>query len=85
MYIKRKCNKWKIDHNEYSLVYTLQRLAGATLLVFANKQDLPGALAAEDIRKVSGKYLGQRGSVFHCTILKIDYTALCVKLAGVPW
>lgn len=28
-----------------------ERLAGATLLVFANKQDLPGALSAEDIRQ----------------------------------
>ncbi|XP_005063110.1 PREDICTED: ADP-ribosylation factor-like protein 2, partial [Ficedula albicollis] len=27
------------------------RLAGATLLVFANKQDLPGALPAGDIRE----------------------------------
>ena len=33
---------------------TLQRLAGATLLVFANKQDLPGALSAEDIKQVQG-------------------------------
>ena len=33
----------------------LQRLAGATLLVFANKQDLPGALSAKDIREVSDK------------------------------
>jgi len=30
----------------------VQRLAGATLLVFANKQDLPGALSAEDIKEV---------------------------------
>lgn len=30
-----------------------QRLAGATLLVFANKQDLPGALSSEEIRQVS--------------------------------
>ncbi|KAK7863287.1 hypothetical protein R5R35_005331 [Gryllus longicercus] len=29
-----------------------ERLAGATLLVFANKQDLPGALTAEEIRDV---------------------------------
>lgn len=29
-----------------------QRLAGATLLVFANKQDLPGALPASAIREV---------------------------------
>ena len=30
----------------------LQRLASATLLVFANKQDLPGALTFEEIRDV---------------------------------
>ncbi|XP_013389195.1 ADP-ribosylation factor-like protein 2 [Lingula anatina] len=28
-----------------------ERLAGATLLVFANKQDLPGALPAEEIKE----------------------------------
>jgi ADP-ribosylation factor-like protein 2 len=27
-----------------------ERLAGATLLVFANKQDLPGALSSEELR-----------------------------------
>lgn len=31
---------------------SMQRLAGATLLVFANKQDLPGALSKEAIREV---------------------------------
>ncbi|CAJ0943842.1 unnamed protein product [Ranitomeya imitator] len=30
-----------------------ERLAGATLLVFANKQDLPGALSKDAIREVS--------------------------------
>lgn len=30
-----------------------QRLAGATLLIFANKQDLPGALSPEEIKEVS--------------------------------
>lgn len=29
-----------------------ERLAGATLLVFANKQDMPGALSAEEIKEV---------------------------------
>ena len=29
-----------------------QRLLGATLLVFANKQDLPGALSSEEIKEV---------------------------------
>jgi len=29
-----------------------ERLAGATLLVFANKQDLPGALSSEEIKEV---------------------------------
>lgn len=31
-----------------------ERLAGATLLVLANKQDLPGALSAQEIKDVSG-------------------------------
>jgi len=35
-----------------ALCTNVQRLAGATLLVFANKQDLPGALSAEDIKEV---------------------------------
>lgn len=30
-----------------------ERLAGATLLVLANKQDLPGALSANDIKDVN--------------------------------
>lgn len=37
----------------------LQRLSGATLLVFANKQDLPGALSFEEIRDVSDSILYQ--------------------------
>ena len=32
----------------------MQRLVGATLLIFANKQDLPGAMTAEEIKGVSG-------------------------------
>lgn len=33
--------------------YLKQRLAGATLLIFANKQDLPGAYGFEELRDVS--------------------------------
>ena len=29
-----------------------QRLLGATLLVFANKQDLPGSLSSDEIKEV---------------------------------
>lgn len=32
--------------------FAAQRLAGASLLVFANKQDIEGALTAEEIREV---------------------------------
>lgn len=39
--------------NVLSSLAIFQRLAGATLLVFANKQDLPGALSKEAIREVS--------------------------------
>lgn len=34
-----------------------ERLAGATLLVLANKQDLPGALSAQEIKDVSNQSL----------------------------
>ena len=34
------------------LVFAFQRLASASLLVFANKQDLPGALSADEVRHV---------------------------------
>jgi ADP-ribosylation factor-like protein 2 len=36
---------------ELHLLLKEERLAGATLLVFANKQDLPGALSLSDIRE----------------------------------
>lgn len=37
----------------HSIHFFYQRLAGATLLVFANKQDLPGALSRDAIREVN--------------------------------
>ncbi|CAL8238243.1 unnamed protein product [Merluccius merluccius] len=39
---------------ELSALLLEERLAGATLLVFANKQDLPGALSKEAIREAMG-------------------------------
>ena len=44
------------------MFYCVQRLAGATLLVFANKQDLPGAMSAEEIKTVSFDLLFSRYS-----------------------
>ena len=34
------------------VINLVQRLAGASILVFANKQDLPGALSVEEIQQV---------------------------------
>ncbi|XP_056611879.1 ADP-ribosylation factor-like protein 2 [Triplophysa dalaica] len=39
---------------ELSVLLLEERLGGATLLVFANKQDLPGALSKDAIREVLG-------------------------------
>lgn len=47
----------------------LQRLAGATLLVFANKQDLPGALSKEAIQEVRLE-LFKQGSFTYITQLR---------------
>jgi ADP-ribosylation factor-like protein 2 len=39
--------------DELSILLEEERLAGATLLVLANKQDLPGAMSAQEIKDVS--------------------------------
>ncbi|XP_061566743.1 ADP-ribosylation factor-like protein 2 [Cololabis saira] len=39
------------EYHAHAYLSSLQRLAGATLLVFANKQDLPGALSKEAIKE----------------------------------
>lgn len=38
---------------ELNILLQEERLAGATLLVLANKQDLPGALSAQEIKDAS--------------------------------
>lgn len=38
--------------DELNILLQEERLAGATLLVLANKQDLPGALSAQEIKDV---------------------------------
>lgn len=39
--------------DELRVLLQEERLAGATLLVLANKQDLPGSLSAQEIKDVS--------------------------------
>jgi len=46
-----------------------EKLAGATLLVFANKQDLPGALSCDEIAKVLelGEMKGRHWKIVSCS------------------
>lgn len=48
-----------------------QKLAGASLLVFANKQDLPGALGASEIAEVLGlgskQFANRHWSIIDCS------------------
>lgn len=39
--------------DELNILLEEERLSGATLLVLANKQDLPGAMSAQEIKDVS--------------------------------
>lgn len=43
--------------DELNILLQEERLAGATLLVLANKQDLPGALSAQEIKDVSQPWI----------------------------
>ena len=47
-----RCCRLEACSKELSNLLLEERLAGATLLVFANKQDLPGALEPKEIREV---------------------------------
>eukprot|EP00927_Polykrikos_kofoidii_P053956 TRINITY_DN48469_c0_g1_i1.p1 TRINITY_DN48469_c0_g1~~TRINITY_DN48469_c0_g1_i1.p1 ORF type:complete len:185 (-),score=33.39 TRINITY_DN48469_c0_g1_i1:123-677(-) len=59
-----------------------ERLAGATLLIFANKQDLPGALSAVEIRDFLGLERIQRR---HWCILPCSAYTGEGLLEGVKW
>lgn len=53
IWVVDSADKWRLEDCKAELQSLLleERLAGATLLVFANKQDLPGALTAEEIKQ----------------------------------
>lgn len=55
----------------------MQRLSGASLLVFANKQDIQGALSPEEIAKVSVLYSKGALSNFRQTLLRICFFLNC--------
>nr|XP_018916515.1 PREDICTED: ADP-ribosylation factor-like protein 2 [Bemisia tabaci] len=59
-----------------------ERLAGATLLVFTNKQDLPGALSAEEIRDLLElpKIKTHHWQIFNCSAVTGDNL-----LPGMDW
>lgn len=62
--------------NEMNVLLQEERLAGATLLVLANKQDLPGALSAQEIKDVRAKlqkiYRKSTKSTYFQQILELD-------------
>ena len=54
IWVVDSCDKLRLEDCRNSLHELLkeERLLGATLLIFANKQDVPGALTAEQIESV---------------------------------
>lgn len=64
--------EWIIDLSDLYKMY-FQRLAGATLLIFANKQDLPGALSSEEIKEVYFRNITQNT----CKIIN-RYIIVCI-------
>lgn len=55
MWVVDSADRMRMDacREELNILLLEERLAGATLLVLANKQDLPGALSAQEIKDVS--------------------------------
>lgn len=55
VWVVDSADRMRLDacREELNILLLEERLAGATLLVLANKQDLPGALSAQEIKDVS--------------------------------
>ena len=67
---------------ELNTLLVEERLAGATLLILANKQDLPGALSDDDIKKLLklDSIKTHHWSIFPCSAITGDNL-----LKGVDW
>jgi len=59
-----------------------ERLLGATLLVFANKQDLPGALSVEEIKEILGL---EKITTHHWIIINCSAITGLNLLKGIDW
>jgi GTPase SAR1 family protein len=55
VWVVDSADRMRLDacREELNILLLEERLAGATLLVLANKQDLPGALSAQEIKDAS--------------------------------
>ncbi|XP_002157516.2 ADP-ribosylation factor-like protein 2 [Hydra vulgaris] len=54
VWVVDSADKWRLDDckKELKTLLAEERLSGATLLVFANKQDLDGALTSDEIKEI---------------------------------
>ncbi|KAG4075976.1 hypothetical protein HA402_003802 [Bradysia odoriphaga] len=68
--------------DELKVLLEEERLAGATLLVLANKQDLPGALSAQDIKDALEL---DSITTHHWTVVGVSAVTGNKLLASVDW
>ncbi|KAL3668239.1 ADP-ribosylation factor-like protein 2, variant 2 [Phytophthora oleae] len=69
---------------ELSNLLTQEKLAGATLLIFANKQDLPGALSSPEIAAALGLQSAQF-STRHWSIISCSAVTGDGLVDGIDW
>lgn len=69
MWVVDAADRMRMDacRDELNILLQEERLAGATLLVLANKQDLPGALSAQEIKDVS-----RNKNVLNCSTISLS-------------
>ena len=63
--------------------FSFQRLAGATLVIFANKQDLPSAATSAQIAEVGIFFTSSRRLTIHINILSYVYQVRNMKRFGI--
>ena len=74
----------RYDHRELDNLMSQEKLAGASLMIFANKQDLAGAMSTDEI----GEALGLNGEKFktrHWSIVACSAVEGGGLLEGMDW
>jgi len=87
VWVVDSADRWRLEQcrDELHALLTEEQLGGASLLVFANKQDLAGALATEAIEDLLGLRDAPQFRKRHCRVQGCSAQTGAGLLDGIDW